>query len=893
MIATIHSILARIRAVFRQGNDDNDFDQELQTHLAMSEADKIRSGMSRGQARRAARLELGGLTQLKEAGREARGLPWLDAFWLDFKLGVRMLRKSWGLTLVGGLAMTVVIFIAGFAFQIFHTIQGRSLPLDDGDSIVALIAWDPAGNVQRGVRETDIERWRASLQSVEEIGAFRTIERSLLSEDGPAEPVAVAEITAAGFQVPRVPPLLGRPLIEEDEQVGAEPVVVIGYHLWHSRFLADPAILGRQVALGGTPHTIVGVMPEEFAFPVSHGIWTPLRLDSAPGRATPLFAFGRLAPDATLDSAQAELATVGFLPATTATTGTTTEAQGELPIQPRVVPYAYGFIGALGTGEGRWTVRIVLFFISLVLLPPCANIAILIYARTVTRQTEFAARTALGASRRRIVGQIFIEVLVLAGSAAVVALVLAQLSVIWLRGQLALSGDNLEAPGGAPFWMDFSLSFSTIVFAAGLAILAAVVAGVLPAIKATGGQMQQVLRVLGGGGSGVRLGATWTALVVAQVALSVAVLPSAIEMGWGTIRTGILGPGFAAEQYLTARVAVQAEIPERHAELTRRLQAEPGVRSVTRVAALPGAEPWAHVEVEGIPAVDTGIFEGSDLIRFNQVDEAFFDTFELPVLVGRTFGAADFSAESAVVIVNQTFARKLPGHASPLGRRIRYLDALDANLPGEQGRWYEIVGVVSTRPRNETHGTIYHASNHEQRSSVHFALHVGSTTAGGPVPFREIATALDSTLVVDELVALDAIYRDQAVGNNIGALGLGAVTLSVLLLSAAGMYALMSFTVNQRRREIGIRAALGAQPRRLLADIFRRALRQLGVGALAGILVAFLLDHYVPTEIMGGWNIPGIVPVAATVMVAIGVLSAFGPARRGLRVEPTEALRDG
>ncbi len=908
MLAHIHRVVARIRAVFHSNKLDHDFDQELEAHLAMSEADKMRSGMTREQAHRAARLELGGLTQLREAGREARGLPWLDPFWLDLKLGVRMLRKSWGLTIVGGLAMTVVIFIAGFAFQILHTLQGRELPLNEGERIVAMATWDPVANEQRGIPAADFARWRTTLRSVADIGAFRTVERSMVTEDGPSEPVAIAEMTASGFQMTRVPPLMGRPLIEEDEHDGAIPVVVIGHHLWHSKFSSDPQVVGQRVSLGGIQHTVVGVMPKEFGFPVNHGIWTPLRVDSVERKAAQVLAFGRLEPGVSLELAQAELSTVGLLPPTT-------DLQADLQLQPRVMTYTDAFTGDLSSGQGRWTVRLVLFFISLLLLPPCANIAILVYARTVTRQEEFAARTALGATRRRIVAQLFIEALVLAGVAAGVALVLANVSVTFLRDSVSLTADGFAAPGGAPFWMDFSLSFATVVFAAGLAVVAAVIAGVLPALKATGSQMQQVLRVLGGGGAGMRLGATWTALVVAQVALSVAALPSAVEMGWGTIRKGILGPGFAAEQYMTARIAMdpatsfglaadreQTAVDSRYtvlqAELVRQLEAEPGVLAVTLLSALPGDEPWAHVEVSGVTMPRDGIFESNDLVRFAQVDEAFLDAFEIPILVGRKFDASDFAPESTAVIVNQTFAQQLLGDESPLGRRVRYLDALDAEPGGEPGRWYEIVGVVPDRPANATSGTLYHPSAPAQQESLHLALRVGPTAVNSIDKLRagrlqEISMALDPTLVVDELFTLDEIYREQQIGNNIGAVSIGIVTLSVLLLSAAGMYALMSFTVNQRRREIGIRSALGAQPRRLLAGIFRRALRQLGAGAFAGIVVALVLDHFVPIELVGGWNIPAIIPVAATLMVAIGLLSAFGPARRGLRIEPTEALRDG
>ena len=245
--------------------------------------------------------------------------------------------------------------------------------------------------------------------SVEQVGAYHTVERSLAVAEGPTEPVSIAEMTASGFQLARVPPLLGRPLIEQDEGDGALPVLVIGAEAWRTRFGSDPEIIGRRVRLDDVDHTVVGVMPDDFAFPVNHRFWTPFRAASArslkdAGREGAIFA--RLAPGVTLDAAEAELTTIGLMPR-----AADSETVGQL--HPRVVRYTAAFYGDFR----QWEVRLLLFLVSLLLIPPCANIAILVYARTVTRQEEFAARSALGASRRRIVGQIFVEVLVLAALA--------------------------------------------------------------------------------------------------------------------------------------------------------------------------------------------------------------------------------------------------------------------------------------------------------------------------------------------------------------------------------------------------------------------------------------------------------------------------------------------
>ncbi len=937
MWTSIRVALARIRGFFRADHLEHEFDQELATHLAMAEEDKIRQGLTPREARRQARVELGGLTQLREAGRAARGLPWLGTFWLDAKLGFRMLRKSWGLTLVGGLAMTVAIGIGAAVFAFFDIVYSGTLPLEEGDRVIALETWDEQAQRRHPTSLRDFERWRDRLRSVEDIGAFQTIERNLILGDGQANPVPTAEMTAAGFRLARVAPLLGRPLTLEDELATAPPVVVIGYDVWQSRFAADPTILGQTLRLGDTVYTVVGVMPEGFAFPVQHRFWTPLRPDpSARHQDDGPFEliFGRLAPGATLEGAQAELTSLGFLPSTATTAP-------DKQLRPRVTAYVFGLMDDQ-PGQVKWVSRLILFCVALFLIPPCANIAILIYARTVTRQEEFAARFVLGASRSRIVVQIFIEVLVLAAAASGLALMLIRV------GASQLERRNPDAP----FWIDFSLTFETILFTAGLAVFAAVIAGVVPALRATGRQMQSGFNALGSR-TGMQLGKTWTVLVVAQVAFSAAALPSAVELAWGTLRTGMLGPGFAAEEYLTARIAVDRELPAKgvaanrmpvntmsaensprpfaarfasyQTELVRQLRAEAGVSGVTLAAAVPGEEAWATIEVEGIPQPDTGIFGGINAIQVNRVDDAFLDVFGIPILLGRGFDSRDLESERASVIVDRTFVEKHIGGANPLGQRVRYSRKQDRNVvatptsredqAGTKGPtaspsatspsatspsgsqdsriWYEIVGVVAAIPATSAHGKMYHPMVPGQTHPASLTVHTASAPIDLVDRLRSISTALDPTLRVDEVLPLDVIYSEQAVGNNIGATALGAITLCVLLLSGAGLYALMSFTVNQRRREIGIRSALGAQPRRLITGIFRRAMSQVAAGALVGVLIALLITHYFPIELVGGWSVPGVVPAAAALMILIGLVATTGPARRGLRVDPIEELREG
>lgn len=890
MLAWIHVMTARLRAFLRPGEMDQDFVEELETHLAMAEEDKVRQGFPRAEARRLAQLELGGLARVREAGRETRGLPWLDASWLDVKLGLRMLRKSWGLTLIGGLAMTLVIGVGATVMALFDLAFGEALPLENGEEVVAVQIWDSRAHRRLETPWPDYERWRDHLDRLVDIGAYQHLERNLVIGEGPPELVGVAQMTASGFELARVAPLMGRTFLPEDRE-GNVPVVVISHEVWQSRLEADPAVIGRTLRLGDTVHTVIGVMPEGFMFPVNHGFWIPFEAKGPAVLGDPPFAavFARLAPGASLEGAEAEVRSLGLL-------APLALAETEEQLQPRVVRYTFAFTGDMERGQVRWIGRVILLFVTLLLIPPCANIAILVYARTITRQEEIAARYVLGASRGRIVGQLFIEIFVLAAGAAFIALAFARFALQHFQQNAT---DVLN--GGAPFWMDFTLSLRTVLFAFGLAAVAALIAGALPALQATRGQMEAGLRAMGSR-AGLRLGNTWTVLIVAQIALALAALPSTIELAWGTLRTGMLGPGFAAEDYLTATLSLDNELgsdgvgsdgrfTDLQAELIRRAEAEPGVSGITVASAMPGSEPWAVVEVDGAPPPGENLFAPNNLVRFNHVDDVFFDVFDVPLLTGRGFNAGDLGRENAVVVVNRTFVEQVLGDLSPVGQRVRYSRRLGEEGQGSAETWYEIVGVVGDLPAHRENGTVYHVTARDQHHPAHLALRVGGDATAFAASLRKITLAVSPALVVDEVRTLDSIYRDQAVGNNIGASTLAAVTLSVLLLSAAGIYSLMAFTVGQRRREIGIRAALGAQPSRLLAGVFRRAIAQVAVGAATGILVALVVGYFLPIENMGGWNVPGVIPGAALIMVLVGVLAALGPARRSLRVDPTEALR--
>jgi predicted permease len=911
----------------------DEFDDELRFHFDERVRDYVARGMDADGARRAAldrlgdvervRLECATLLSAERRTKERRMR--LNVSWLDVKLGLRMLAKYPGLSLVSVIGMAVAIAIGAGYYAGYDAILDPAFPLDDGDRVVALRYRDverPGPNA--AVSAHDYVAWRAALRSVRDPGAFRSQRRNLITDEGRIELIDVAAMTASGFRVARVSPTLGRPLLDEDERAGAAPVLVIAHEEWQRVFNGDPGILGRTVRLGATVHTVVGVMPEGFRFPVNHRFWAPLGLDASaaqPGDEPSLLVFGRLEDGATLERANAELATIGERMAASF-------PETHEHLRPIVLPYTQSFFGADSPGDAL-AMRTLQFAVSLLLVIVALNVAVLVYARTATRTGEIAVRSALGASRRRVVTQLFVEALVLSVAASAIGLTLAGIALGLVNGWARRGGE-------LPFWLDLSLSPGAAVYVVLLAILAAAIVGVLPALKATGKRLQAGLQQFSSRGSSMQLGGMWSALIIVQVAVAVAALPAAVDFADQAIRLGTRAPATAARGLLTATLvmereaagvggdsaaaeaAFRARFADRTAELIRRLEAQPEVAGVTVADRFPGLERWASVEVErsDATAAETTALAGPVFMstRTSRVGPDLFHVFDVPILAGRGLGPADAREGATAVIVSASFAdrvaspprssrhpvgdlRSAPvaGGASVLGRRIRYAER------GEDvaaGPWLEIVGVVPdfahdfTTPNSfdPVQPRLFHAA---AAGEVHPATLVVRIGSGDPAPFarrlRDIAATVDPTLTLESVETVVAAWEwaQQAIGS-LGLMIL-AVMASVLLLSAAGIYAMMSFTVAKRRREIGIRSALGADPRRILTGIFARAATQIGAGILAGLVLAAAFQWVTGDSGTRGFLL---LPVVSALMLTVGVLAALGPARRGLAVQPTEALRE-
>jgi putative ABC transport system permease protein len=546
--------------------------------------------------------------------------------------------------------------------------------------------------------------WREELRSVEHVAAATMGIRSLVTGDAPARPVRAAEMTASAFRVARVPPLIGRYLLPEDEHEAAPRVVVIGYELWQSHFEGDPAVVGRTVLVGGVPHDVVGVMPPGFAMPRQQELWTALRADPVSTRAARVRSCTcsvgwRRASRA--ERAQAELTVLGQRAAAAF-------PETHAHLRPLVLPYTYPLDG-IEDREDLWNAAAMQLMLSLLLIAIAVNVAVLVYARTAVRQGEIAVRTALGASRRRIIAQLFIEALVLSSVGAALGLVLAHTALEQFQALMAALGESA-------FWVDYGLQPRSVLFAAALAVLSACIVGIVPALKATGRRVQSDLRGLGG--ASVRLGRGWTALIVVQVGVVVTVLPIALGIGYRDIRMAAVRPTFAAHEFLTADLAVAmplhpgmdgaahrraaaARLADRLSELERRLEAEPAVAGVTFEGyPVPGG---ARVELENVSADAVSATHDAQLTG---VAPDYFEVLDVPLMAGRGLTAADATiagdtarAPGGGVVVNEAFVRQLLDGGDALGRRLRFVPPRRA-APGAR----------STRRQRQARGTRSSAS---------------------------------------------------------------------------------------------------------------------------------------------------------------------------------------
>jgi hypothetical protein len=505
------------------------------------------------------------------------------------------------------------------------------------------------------------------------------------------------------------------------------------------------------------------------------------------------------------------------------------------------------------------------------------------------RTGEIAVRTALGATRARIVTQLFAEAFVLSGVSSLVGLGVVAIGLRMF--DRALEG---MFEGNVPFWMHSGISLGTVIYTFVLATLTALIVGVFPALRATGAKLRGAMGSLGSGAK-ARLGAAWTVLIVAQVAITVAVLPATLLKSWGIIREVSRAQYFAPGEYVSTQFVVdgdEATPDSTHVVMKRlmaRLAIEPGVVGASITSGAPWEGETYPLEVDG---------DVADALRSTvmMVDTSFFRLFGARMLAGRAFGPSDVPLRDVdrPVIVNRSFVEEILGGKEAIGRRVRF-----QSLSRTPEAWHTIAGIVENFPpairdlegSSTRNARMYQLAMPGELNDALLTIRLTGRTPETFLPtLRRIATSVDPMLQLSKMSALDATYRDYARGGAQLALVVLIVTSVVILLSAAGIHALMSFAVNQRQREIGIRAALGAPAARILKSVLARATRQLVFGVGIGLVIAIAIDRAGGGALMTGAGLV-IFPFTVALMLVVGLIAATGPARRSLRVQPTDALR--
>jgi hypothetical protein len=856
--------ILRLLSSFRSRGAERELTREIRSHLQLLEDQYVARGMDREEARYAALRAFGGVEQVKEQQRDARMFRWLAGWPMDLKLGGRMLLKYPGLTVVGGVAMAFAIWAGVVIFQVVSLLISPTLPVSQGARLVEVRSFDVAANVQEQKVLHDFLEWQQSLRSLAEVGAWRDSSRNLVLDAGDARPVKVAEMSVSGFRVADGEPLIGRVLVEGDEQPAAPAVAVLGYDVWRRRFGSDPNVLGRAVQLGNEYATVVGVMREGFEFPVSHDVWLPLKtavLDRAPRSGPAISLFALLAPGETLQTAQAELTTAGRRAAT------------ELPathqhLEPRVRPYAMMMVA---------------------------------------------------------------EALVLGGAAAIVGVTAADVALrTW--GMVFLE-TNL---GRLPFWFDLGLSPRAIVVAIVLTLAGAAMAGIMPALKITRGIGHRLKETTAGSG-GLQFGGVWTVVIVAQVAATV-MFPAVVYMEQSLLR-GVrdFDPGFANERYLTVQIErdypvdgganADAATRERNArlaatleELRRGVAAQAGVGGVTFAERLPTTNhPQKVIELgyeldAGAPASAGGANTEppARVATIAAVAPSYFDVLDAPVLAGRGFTTADAVPGTRVAIVDHGFVDQVLQGRNAVGQQVRFRYPGPSSQPWAPGNsddpagpgdWYEVIGVVRElgvgAPTQAGRAAgFYIPATPDLFDQIQMMVHV---RGGDPMTLAPQVRAVATT--VDPSLRLVNVQRANEVNNDVlWVMGLWlriTVVLSAvaLILSLAGIFAVLSFTVARRTREIGVRVALGASRQRVVIATFRRPLFQVALGVVVGTAIIFsaamVMKHTEWPGAENGLTLQGMAMIVGYGIVMLGVcmLGCVVPTRRALNIEPTTALR--
>ena len=804
----------------------------------------------------------------------------MEPFFRDLRHGARSLLKSPGLTAIAVLALTLGVGLTTTMFSIVYGALMRGLPFEGGERIVHISRTNPSRDQRRmSVTPHDFADYRDQQKSFEGLAAYSGMSMNVSGTERPERYRGVV-VTANTFSLLRVRPVIGRDFNAADDAPGAPWVAILGQRAWRDRFGADPAVLGRTIRVNGEAATVIGVMPDRFAFPQVAEIWLPARIDFvklARGEGDHVEVVGRLREGVTPEQASLEL------------NGIAKRLAVEYPktnegVAAVVKPYTEAMLGE----EVRLLLGTMLGAVSLVLLIACANVANLLLGRAVHRSKELGIRAALGASRAAVIRQLLAEALLLAAAGGALGAGVAYAGVAMFNRAIA---DTFP-----PFWLDFKVDTPILLFVLVLVLGSTLLSGFLPALQASRADLNEILKDESRGSSGFKIGRVSRVLVMLEIALSCGLLAPAGLMIMSVVNLRQLDLGFSQDLF-TSRIGLpEKQYPGDTArlrffeQLEPKLAAIPGVTAAGLVSNLPASGSWRpRFAIEGVAYA-----KPEDHPRASRVvvTPGFFDVVGARAIEGRLVTAADRESTVPVAVVNQSFARKyFKTGESPVGRRIRLSEGSDT-----AARWMTVVGVV----RDLYAGWV---DNKEPAGFyVPFAqdasgfMSVIASTRGAPSAItpqvRAAVGALDPDLPVFDVGTLRAEIASETWAFRVFGSLFMAFGFTALFLAAVGLYAVMAFSVRRRTREVGVRMALGARPGDVLRLIVRQGFVQIAIGMVFGLLIAYGLGRLLTSFLFGVTpHDPTVFGGVTLSLLAAGLVACLLPARRAARVDPMVALR--
>ena len=881
----IRIVLSRCGSLFRRGKLDDELDDELRAHLEMAEEENRRRGMSAEEARQAALREFGGVTQVRETVRLREGFPWLENLRRDLGYALRQMRKSPGFAATVVLTLALGIGANTAIFSVVNAVLLRPLPYASPGRLVNVSEARPkAGDRGDGLS------WPALLELQKDTRVFSAaagLAGHALTLTGRGEPADLSTIavTPEFFSLFGAKPLLGRALEPADSRDGAVPAVVLSERLWRSRFGSDPGIVGCAITLDERAYTVVGVMPASFRTPFlnqADQVWIPLAQDplfskwrTRPPTAHWLPVIVRLRRGVSLDRARAELETIsaGLARKYPAEQGWQTEDE---PLRQAIV------------GEVKEPLLLLLGAVGLLLLIACANIANLLLTRATARAKEIGVRIALGASPRRIASQLLTEsaLLGLLGGAAGVLMAWAG-----VKGLVSL------LPAGLPQLHPIRVDGAVLGFALALSVTASVIFGLAPVFHAFRGDAQANLREgsRAGEARSSRRARNW--LAAGEVALAMVLLAGAGLLLRSFARLLAVSPGFVTGHVVKANISLpryQYSKPEQWAafgnELMTRLQATPGMRDSALVVPTPIADDAVSLPftIAGDPPLPPG---AANLADFVAASPRYFQVMGIALLRGRLFTRDDTLSTLPVALISDALARRYFPNENPLGRQMIF------GFPPHGSVSRRVVGVVAD---------IHDISLARKPESMMYVPFAQAPFWGGDVVVRsrlstaEVAAAIrtethsiDGNLPVADIESLPGAIQASVAEPRFRTLLLGLFSAIALVLAAIGLYGVVSFSVAQRTREIGVRMALGATTASVRRLVVGEAAKLALWGLAAGIPAALILTHFLSAMLFSvAPSDPLTFLGVALLLTLVALAAAWWPARRAASIDPMEAIRE-